>query len=155
MNNKQAFSIRPLQASDQAAWRGLWTGYLEYYESSVPEAVYKSTFERLLSGDDHEFHCLILEVAGEPAGLAHYLLHRSCWSIENKCYLQDLFVTPELRGRHLGRALIEAVYAAADGHGAPGVYWMTQHFNATGRRLYDRVGELSDFIVYQRPGHEA
>ena len=79
----------------------------------------------------------------------------SCWSIENNCYLQDLFVDPEVRGRSIGRALIEAVYQAADEEGHPNVYWLTQHFNATGRRLYDRVGELSDFIVYNRPGFEA
>jgi hypothetical protein len=32
------------------------------------------------------------------------------------------------------------------------VYWLTQHFNEAGRRLYDRVGELTPFIRYDRPG---
>lgn len=155
MNYPENFRIRPLVAADESAWRALWTGYLEYYESELPDTVYRSTFTRLLSGDDREFHGLVAELDGVPVGLAHYLFHRSCWSIEDKCYLQDLFVHPEHRGKHFGRALIEAVYAAADKAGHPGVYWMTQHFNAAGRRLYDRVGELSDFIIYQRPGHDA
>lgn len=155
MEYPETFRIRPLSATDEPAWRVLWTGYLEYYESSLPEAVYRSTFQRLLSGGDNEFRCLVAELDGSLVGLAHYLFHRSCWSIENKCYLQDLFVVPEQRGQHFGRALIEAVYEAADDAGCPGVYWMTQHFNAVGRRLYDRVGELSDFIIYQRPGHDA
>ncbi len=155
MTTAKPVHIRALRASDEARWRELWTGYLEYYESSVAEVVYATTFQRLLSGDDNEFRGLLLERDGVAVGLAHYLFHRSCWSVENKCYLQDLFVLPEYRGQSLGRALIEAVYAAADEAGSPGVYWMTQHFNTAGRRLYDRVGELSDFIVYQRPGHEA
>ena len=58
-------------------------------------------------------------------------------------------------GTGIGRALIEAVYDAADEAGHPNVYWQTQHFNETGRRLYDRVGELSPFIVYNRPGYDA
>ncbi|MGI9516907.1 MAG: GNAT family N-acetyltransferase [Pirellulaceae bacterium] len=146
-----SLTIRPLQVSDEANWRRLWTDYLEYYETELPEEVYQSTFQRLLSGGEHEFHGLIAELDGRPVGLVHYLFHRSCWSIRNNCYLQDLFVDPQVRGKSIGRALIEAVYAAADAAGHPNVYWQTQHFNDAGRRLYDRVGELSPFIVYKRP----
>ena len=39
--------IRPIAASDEAEWRDLWTGYLEFYESSVSEDVYRTTFARL------------------------------------------------------------------------------------------------------------
>jgi GNAT superfamily N-acetyltransferase len=55
-----------------------------------------------------------------------------------------------VRGTGAGRALIEAVYAAGDAAGCPTVYWMTQDFNAAGRRLYDRVAKLTPFIKYQR-----
>jgi len=47
--------------------------------------------------------------------------------------------------------LIEAVYKAADDAGAPSVYWMTQEFNTNARKLYDRIGQLTPFIKYQRP----
>lgn len=142
--------IRPLAASDEAAWRRLWTGYLEFYESSVSPEVYGTTFRRLLSDDPHEFHGLIAEVDGRPAGLVHFLFHRHGWKIENVCYLQDLYADPEVRGRGVGRALIEAVYAAADAAGAPSVYWLTQEFNTTARQLYDRIGTLTPFVKYAR-----
>ena len=32
----------------------------------------------------------------------------------------------------------------------PNVYWLTQEFNATARRLYDRVGRATPFIKYRR-----
>lgn len=142
--------IRPLCATDEADWRRLWTGYLDYYETSVPELVYATTFARLLGDDPQDFNGLIAEVDGQPMGLAHYLFHRHCWKVENVCYLQDLYVDPAARGTGLGRALIEAVYAAADANGTPAVYWLTQHFNDTGRRLYDRIGKLTPFIRYNR-----
>ena len=44
-------TLRPLAATDREDWARLWTGYLDYYETSVPSAVYDSTFARLL-GDD-------------------------------------------------------------------------------------------------------
>jgi GNAT superfamily N-acetyltransferase len=148
--NESELQVRPLEARDESAWRKLWTGYLEYYESSVPEDVYQETFRRLLSGQDHEYHGLLAVLNDRPIGLAHYLFHRSCWQIENVCYLQDLFVDPLYRGKSIGRALIEAVYREADAAGSPEVYWMTQHFNEAGRRLYDRVASCTPFIVYER-----
>ena len=142
--------VRELCAADQPAWADLWTAYLTYYETSVPAAVYQSTFERLLGDDPREFNCLVAELDGKLVGLIHYLFHRHAWKTEEVCYLQDLFVSPDVRGKSLGRALIEAVYDAADTYGAPTVYWLTQDFNAAGRRLYDRVGTLTPFIKYQR-----
>ncbi len=43
----------------------------------------------------------------------HYIFHRSCWSVGNYCYLQDLFVADGVRKLGLGRALIAAVEQAA------------------------------------------
>ena len=34
--------------------------------------------------------------------------------------------------------------------GCPSVYWLTQEFNEVGRRLYDRVANVTPFIVYRR-----
>ena len=142
--------LRPLSASDQADWHRLWTGYLDYYETRVAEAVYASTFARLLGDDPQDFNGIIALVDGRAMGLTHYLFHRHCWKTENVCYLQDLYVAPEARGTGLGRKLIEAVYAAADANGTPAVYWLTQDFNAAGRRLYDRIGKQTPFIRYNR-----
>jgi GNAT superfamily N-acetyltransferase len=143
-------TIRPLRPEDRIEWARLWTGYLEYYKTSVPEAVYDSTFARLLGDDPQDFSCLIAEVGGRPVGLVHFLFHRHNWKIENVCYLQDLYTDPSVRGQGAGRALIEAVYAAADANGTPAVYWLTQDFNAEGRRLYDRIGQVTPFIRYNR-----
>ena len=146
-------TIRPLEAGDEAEWRRLWTAYLEFYESSVTEEVYRSSFDQMLAGNagaPNEFHGLIAIDRGRPVGLVHYLFHRHGWKIENVCYLQDLYADPDVRGKGIGRALIEAVYAAADAEGCPAVYWLTQDFNATARKLYDRIGNLTPFIKYSR-----
>lgn len=144
-------SIRPLIASDEMEWRRLWSGYLAFYETKLAEAVYASTFERLTSGRDGEFSGILATLNGRPVGLAHYIFHRTCWATADTCYLQDLYADPEVRGTGIGRRLIEAVYAAADAKGASSVYWMTQEFNATARKLYDRIGVKTPFIEYNRP----
>jgi GNAT superfamily N-acetyltransferase len=146
----KALHIRSLQAEDEAEWRRLWTLYLDYYESTVPEEVYTTTFSRLLTGESNEFAGLIALLDGKPIGLTHYLFHRHCWKVENVCYLQDLVVDKQQRGTGVGRALIEKVYTKADEANCHSVYWMTQEFNEVGRRLYDRVGHSTPFIKYSR-----
>jgi len=148
---KTPVAIRPVTRADFDAWSGLWAGYLEFYDTTLPDAVYSLTFNRLLGDDPRDFNGLVAVADGQLVGLTHYLFHRHAWKITDVCYLQDLYVDPALRGTGAGRALIEAVYAAADTQGAPDVYWMTQDTNTTGRQLYDRIGTLTPFIKYQRP----
>ncbi|QPH53133.1 GNAT family N-acetyltransferase [Pontivivens ytuae] len=143
-------TIRPLAPADEPAWRDLWRAYLAFYETERPEEVYATYWQRLLGDDPHDYHGLIALDGDRPVGLVHYLFHRHGWRIEDVCYLQDLYVAPEARGTGAGRALIEAVYAAADAAGAPAVYWTTQEGNATARQLYDRIARNTGFIKYER-----
>ena len=145
-----AIIIRRLEANDRAVWEPLWFGYLEFYNVELAPEVTETTWRRLLDPNT-DMHCLCaLNGAGEMVGIVHYLFHPVTWSIADRCYLEDLYVSDAARGAGAGRALIEAVYAAADERGADQVYWLTEDNNATARRLYDRVGRLTPFIKYQR-----
>lgn len=146
----QPVTVRTLCAADHDNWRRLWTAYLEFYETAVSEEVYETAFARLLSDSTAEFRGLIAELDGKPVGLAHYLFHRTLWSVEDTCYLMDLFVDSGTRGGGVGRALIEAVHDAAKTAGIPLTYWMTQEFNYKGRILYDQVAQRTPFIVYEK-----
>jgi len=140
--------IRPLEQSDHADWRRLWTAYLEFYEATVPEEIYETTWRRLFTDGEFEPKGFIAYLDGKAVGLTHYMFHRSGWSIENKCYLQDLFADPEIRGKGVGAALIAAVKQAAAAKGVPAIYWLTHERNATARKLYDRVATNTGFIRY-------
>ncbi|MGI9621669.1 MAG: GNAT family N-acetyltransferase [Acidimicrobiales bacterium] len=151
MPSSAHFIVRPLAESDRDEWRRLWTGYLEFYESTVPEEVYQATFDRLLSDDPWMPSAFVADTGKDRLiGLVHYLFHSHCWRIERECYLQDLFTDPNQRGSGVGRALIEAVYDQADRAGGGNVYWLTQEFNQTARGLYDRIATVTPFIKYAR-----
>lgn len=141
-------TIRPYEKSDHADWRRLWTAYLDFYETKLPEEVYATTWERLFSGGEFEPRGFIAHLDGKAVGLTHYLYHRSGWSLVNNCYLQDLFSDPAARGKGVGAALIEAVRQEAAKIGVANVYWMTHETNATARKLYDRVARRTGFIEY-------
>ncbi len=74
-------AIRPLEQSDHADWRRLWTAYLEFYKATVPEEVYDTTWKRLFTPGQFEPRGFIALDGGKAVGLTHYLYHRSCWSI--------------------------------------------------------------------------
>lgn len=143
--------IRPLEAGDKAEWEALWAGYLRFYQSEVPEDVTALTFQRLSDPAHTGRGAYVAEFEGQLIGFVHYIFHEHNWHAEDVTYLQDLFVVPEVRGTGAGAALINAVYAKADQNGTPTVYWMTQEFNHTARKLYDQIGTLTPFIKYKRP----
>jgi GNAT superfamily N-acetyltransferase len=138
-------SVRPLQSVDKPAWLGLAQGYKAFYNTTVSDAEYEATWLKLL--DDKSVHCIVAELDGQVVGIAHYLFHQTTWA-PCVCYLQDLFVPAEQRGKGIARALIEAVADCARKAGADRYYWNTKADNLTARALYDKVAENRGFIRY-------
>jgi GNAT superfamily N-acetyltransferase len=147
------FPIRAIRRSDYEGWRLLWDGYNAFYGRSgataLPESITRMTWQRFFDPAE-PVHALVAEDAEQHkvVGLTHYLYHRSTTRLNDVCYLQDLFTDAELRGRGIGRRLIQAVYEAAREVGCSRVYWQTQTTNRPGRALYDQVAEHHGFIVY-------
>ena len=123
--------VRIAEATRGAYQPDLWEDRVAYYLRRDPEG------------------SVVAEADGHVIGFAHCVLHRGTWSIGDFCYLEDLFVAPEARGRGVARALIEAVYARADELKCERVYWLTHETNPA-RKLYDQVARNLGFIQYRR-----
>ncbi len=153
MRRMTCLTIRELAPSDRPTWAPLWAGYNAFYDragaTALAPEISDTTWRRFLDPGEPMF-ALVAEDAGRLVGLAHFLFHRSTSRIEPVCYLQDLFTSPDMRGRGVGRALIEAVHLRAQQAGATRLYWQTRENNAAGRALYDKVAQHHGFIVYSR-----
>lgn len=145
--------VRPIRQEDLAQWQPLWQGYNAFYgregASALPEQITQATWSRFFNPVEPVF-AAVAEHEGRIVGLVHYLFHRSTTRIEPICYLQDLFTEPTLRGKGVGRALIQFVYEQAQLANASRVYWQTQTSNTAGRTLYDKVAAHMGFIVYTK-----
>lgn len=141
--------IRRLNAGDGKRWAELWQGYNGFYQRTVEERVTQRLWDQLLD-EKGEPYGFVAEHDGKLVGCTHYFFVYSTSNWNPRCYMQDLFTDPAVRGKGVGRLLIEAVYAEADHHEASQTYWLTQDFNTTARRLYDRVARATPFIKYQR-----
>jgi GNAT superfamily N-acetyltransferase len=146
--------VRRLRDEDRPAWEELWAGYLRFYRAELSPAVTESTFARLCDSAEGMLGLVAVDDGDRPVGLAHLVFHPATWSANGYCYLEDLYVRRDLRGGAIARALFEAVYAAARERGVERVYWHTQQYNGAARSLYDLVGRLTSFVVYERDlGH--
>ncbi len=141
--------IQPVRAEDHDHWLPLWKDYQAFYKVDIPSNVSAATWARLLDAQEPVAGALAWQ-GPNAMGLVHYIRHRSCWTIGDYCYLQDLFVAPAARSAGIGRRLIEYVYAAAERGGCARVYWLTHETNAVAMQLYDRVAERSGFIQYRK-----
>lgn len=146
MNDVQ---IRPVTAEDHAAWLPLWHAYLAFYKTELDQSVSQMTWQRMLDPNEPT-HASLAWQNGRAVGMVNFIHHRSNWSINNACYLQDLFVIPELRGTGSGRRLIEHVYASAKADGCDKVHWLTHETNATAIQLYERIAERGGFIQFRK-----
>jgi GNAT superfamily N-acetyltransferase len=142
-------NVRAATAADHAAWLPLWQAYLAFYKTELPDATTKTTWTRLLDQAE-PVHLALAELDGRVVGLVHFIEHRSCWSPLNSVYLQDLFTDATVRGRGVGRALIEHVYAQASMLGAGKVHWLTHETNAQAMALYDQLAERPGFVQYRK-----
>jgi GNAT superfamily N-acetyltransferase len=142
-------TISPLTCDDQADWLRLWQHYLTFYRTELDDDTTAHTFARLIDPASEVNGVIARDGHGAPVGLVHWLTHASTWAIGDSCYLEDLFVDPNVRGGGIGRSLIAHVTDWAHTHGASKVYWLTEETNSPARILYDRVATNTGFVHYE------
>jgi GNAT superfamily N-acetyltransferase len=145
--------VRDIDRNDRPQWQKLWDDYNAFYGRSGANAldpvVTELTWARFFDPAE-AVHCLLAVDGEQVVGLAHYLFHRSTTRAADVCYLQDLITLAPLRGKGIGRMMIEAVMGAARQAGCSRVYWQTKADNLVARVLYDKLAEHTGFIVYTK-----
>jgi GNAT superfamily N-acetyltransferase len=141
--------IAPLSKADYDAWLKLWQNYLTFYETRLPPSTTEKTWRNLLD-DDMPIYGFGAWQDEMLVGITHVVLHPNTWNTTECCYLEDLYVSEAVRGKGVGRALIEQVYEFAHGKNCNRVYWTTQEDNATARNLYDSIAIKTDMVQYRK-----
>ena len=145
-------TVRAIEEKDKSQWLKLWAGYLEFYKSTISPEQTELTWKRLINNELKMFG-FVAENEDGVIGFTHCLFRPSTWTETDYCYLEDLFVDPNIRGKGVGRALMEKVVEFAKQKESKRVYWTTQEFNKTARVLYDSITPVSEFVQYRLPLH--
>jgi GNAT superfamily N-acetyltransferase len=111
------------------------------YERADPPAPGQARrLAALLFGPRPRLRCLVVADGERLVGYATWSLECSTWRAAEYAHLDCLYLEQELRGRGLGRALLERVAAGAAELGATYLEWQTPAWNAGAIRFYERLG---------------
>jgi ribosomal protein S18 acetylase RimI-like enzyme len=108
----------------------------EYGDPSPGPAALADRMRELIAGGD----TLVLLAGEGPHALAVLRLRAAIWSEGLECYLAELYVAPDHRGRGLGRALMRAAIALARERGASYMDLNTAEDDRAARALYESLG---------------
>jgi ribosomal protein S18 acetylase RimI-like enzyme len=100
-----------------------------------PTAMAKRVRELLAAGE-----ITVLLGGAEPHGLAVLRFRPALWKDALDCYLEELYVVPDRRGRGLGRALMAAAMELARREGAADMHLGTSEDDVAARALYESLG---------------
>jgi len=139
-----AIAIRPARADD-AALIFHFVRELAIYERALEQVTTSEAElrEALFGADARGAHALICEVDGAPAGFALYFYNFSTWLGKYGIFLEDLYVSPEFRGRGAGKALLRHLARQAVDEGCGRYEWNVLDWNEPSIRFYEACGAVA------------
>jgi GNAT superfamily N-acetyltransferase len=133
-------SIRPATPADASLMLRFIHGLAEYERE--PNAVVATEEDLIRDGfsSQPKYRCLIAEWDSIPAGFAFFHYNYSTWRGQPGLYLEDLFVLPEMRGKGIGKALLQKLAAIALQENCYGLRWMVLEWNEPALKFYETLG---------------
>lgn len=144
--------IRPAKIADWQQWHILWQQYLAFYQVDNFNPKLTATLWQRIHCPVNPIGCFVAQHASAKGicAIVHYLHHCNTWYAEPVGYLEDLYVSPSVRGAGIGSALIDAVVEHGKSQGWANIYWQTKHDNRAARQLYDKItGGTDGFVTYR------
>ena len=134
--------IRPARPSDAADIHRLVRELADYERSADQVAATEDDLRRALFGEQPAVFALIAEHDGAVAGFALWFLNYSTWTGRHGIYLEDLYVTPGLRGHGYGRALLAELARICVDCGYGRLEWSVLDWNAPAIGFYASLGAV-------------
>lgn len=133
-------SIRSATPADVPSILDLIRGLAEYERE--PNAVVATEQDLLRDGfgPEPKYRCLIADWDGKPAGFAFFFFNYSTGLGRPGLYLEDLFVWPDLRGKGIGKALLQKLAQIAVDENCYGMRWQVLEWNEPALKFYDTLG---------------
>lgn len=148
--------IRPATPAD-AALIHRFVSELALYERE-PQSVTATPedYRRQLSEKNPPFECLIATWDGEAAGFALFFHNYSTWKGKRGLYLEDLYVTPVMRGKGIGEELLRHLAKLALDRDCARFEWAVLDWNTPAIGFYEKLGAkpMSEWTVFRIAGDQ-
>lgn len=146
--------IRSARPDDLPAIAELIRALAEYERLSNEVVLEESRLREHLFGPRPYAEVLLADEDGHAAGFALFFHNYSTFLGRPGIWLEDLFVRPELRGRGLGKALLQALARLAVERGCGRLEWSVLNWNEPSIRFYRSLGAvpMDEWTTYRLTG---
>ncbi|WP_085585302.1 GNAT family N-acetyltransferase [Thalassospira mesophila] len=139
----------------RAGWERLWRqNIISFGAPDMTDDVIDALWHRILDPDHAMQAWLAVDPIGEKdgplvVGLAHIIVHPHTFSLRNVAYLEDFWVSADQRGLGIGGQMMAALQTQAHQQDWARLYWLTAGDNHHAQRLYDRLTDRVDAVLYK------
>ncbi|MGN6792242.1 MAG: GNAT family N-acetyltransferase [Streptosporangiaceae bacterium] len=146
--------IRPASSGDVPRMLELIRELADYERSLDEVAATEDGLRAALFAASPAVFAHVAEVGGEVVGFALWFLNFSTWLGRHGIYLEDLYVTPAMRGRGIGKALLAELAATCVRRGYGRLEWWVLDWNQPAIGFYRSIGAepMSDWTVQRLTG---
>lgn len=148
-------SIRETTVADVPLILRFIRGIAEFEKLSDEVVADERILEESLFGENPAARVVIAEIDGDPVGFAVYFFNFSTFTGRAGLYLEDIFVSEEMRGSGVGEALMRYLARIALKEKCERMEWTVLDWNPA-RAFYEDLGAgpMSDWVLYRIKGKE-
>ena len=133
-------AIRSARRADAATIHALTQALAADMDSLQQVTSKPEDFANYGFGDTRRFWALLAERDGHAVGLCVYFRTFSSWRGQPGIYVQDLYVSPDVRGANIGQRLLAEAARRGAADGATHVRLCVDHRNTAAQGFYAATG---------------
>lgn len=149
MDNK--ISIRIASESDVPTIFSLIKELAEFEKLADQIKTTENELRKTLFGKDRFVEILLAEYKDVVVGQALFFKNFSTFLGKPGIYLEDLYVKPEMRGKGIGKALLDKIIQLAKERNYGRVEWSVLDWNESAIDFYQKIGAipLNDWTMFR------
>lgn len=132
--------IRRAERADAALVLDFIVRLAEFERLAAEVTATQADIEATLFGPDPRVFCEIAEQDGAPVGFALWFYSYSTFQGQHGIWLEDLYVTPHVRGLGVGKALLSCLARRCEAEGLGRLGWSVLDWNESAIRFYEAQG---------------
>jgi diamine N-acetyltransferase len=146
--------VRPSKPADASLIYSLVRELADYERLAHEVDSTEQQIAAALFGPQPRLFCDIAEWDGEPVGFALWFLNFSTFRGRHGLYLEDIFVRPALRGKGIGKALMQNLARHCVDKNLARFEWTVLEWNKPSIEFYRSIGAdvLNDWRVCRMSG---
>lgn len=137
-------SIRPAAQIDLTAILKLIHEFAEFEKLSEFCQVSENDLREAIFGEHKFVNCLVAESENELVGYALFFPVFKSFRGEHSMFLEDLYISPKMRGRGLGLKMLKEVAQVAKAQNCVRMDWQALKWNKNAIDFYEKLGAKTD-----------